>query len=160
MMTVLQKKRSPHTHRSGALTVEVALIMPVFVLFLFAIMEFGHFCLVKNTLQGAARRGAHLGSFEGVTNSEVETRVKQIVGAAINSDKATVLIKDASVFDSAGLDAANINVSTLPAVDLTQADLGDCFLVQVKVPYDQVSLLPTFFIKGKTIAGQAAIRHE
>ncbi len=146
--------------RRGALTVEVALIMPVFVLFLFAIMEFGHFCLVTHTLNAAARRGAHVGSFEGVTNADVETRVKDIVNAAINANLATILIKDASLFDQAEFDASTISYAGLPEIDLTQAEMGDCFIVQVKVPYDQVSLLPTFFIKGREIIGQAAMRHE
>ncbi|OYW17607.1 MAG: hypothetical protein B7Z55_12175 [Planctomycetales bacterium 12-60-4] len=144
----------------GIVTVEVALIMPVFVLFLFAIMEFGHFCLVSHTLNAAARRGAHLGSFEDVTNAEVETKVKEIVGAVINPSKATITVRDASSFDSANFSASNIDYSSLPAVDLSTAEMGDCFIVRVTVPYDNVSLLPTFFVKGKTIVGQAATRHE
>jgi Flp pilus assembly protein TadG len=154
-----ERRVGSHTRR-GALTVEVALIMPVFILFLFAIMEFGHFCLVSHTLHGAARRGALLGSYEGVTNAQVETKVKSIVNAAINADQATILIKDASIFDSGDLNAASIDYNGLPSVTLEDAERGDCFLVQVKVPYDNVSLLPTFFIKGATIVGQAAIRHE
>ncbi len=144
----------------GVVTVEVALIMPVFVLFLFAIMEFGHFCLVSHTLNAAARRGAHLGSFEGVTNTEVENKVKQIVGSVIDSTEATVIVRSASAFDDAGFSAASINYASLPAIDLSTAEMGDCFIVRVTVPYDNVSLLPTFFVQGKTIVGQAATRHE
>lgn len=152
-------RRCTPNHR-GVVTVEVALIMPVFVLFLFAIMEFGHFCLVSHTLSAAARRGAHLGSFEGVTNSEVENKVKQIVGSVIDSTKATVHVRSAGAFDDAGFNAASINYASLPAIDLSAAEMGDCFIVRVTVPYDNVSLLPTFFVKGKTIVGQAATRHE
>jgi Flp pilus assembly protein TadG len=159
MRTSVRRRRT-NGGRSGALTVEVALVMPVFILFLFAIMEFGHFCMVSHTLHAAARRGAQYGSYEDVTNGMVETRIKQIVGAAINADKATILIKDASVFDDSGFDASTINYSSLSSVTLDEAERGQCFLVQVKVPYDNVSLLPTFFIKGVTIVGQAATRHE
>lgn len=139
---------------------EVALIMPVFVIFLFAIMEFGHFCLVNHTLNAAARRGALLGTYEGVTNSQVEARVKEIVGAAINPNKVTVLIRNASVFDQSSFNANSVNFASLPSIDLSNAEMGDCFVVQVQVPYDNVSLLPPFFVKGKTIIGRAATRHE
>lgn len=139
---------------------EVALVMPVFVIFLFAIMEFGHFCLVNHTLNAAARRGALLGTYEGVTNSQVEARVKEIVGAAINPNKVTVLIRNASVFDQSSFNANSVNFASLPSIDLSNAKMGDCFVVQVQVPYDNVSLLPPFFVKGKTIIGRAATRHE
>lgn len=152
------RRRTPG-HR-GIVTVEVALIMPVFVLFLFAIMEFGHFCLVSHTLNAAARRGAHYGTFEGVTNAQVETKVKQIVGSVINANKATVTVRSASAFDQANFNASAINYGSLPTIDLSAAEMGDCFIVRVTVPYDTVSLLPTFFVKGKTIVGQAATRHE
>lgn len=150
----------PPTPRSGALTVEVALIMPVFVLFLMAIMEFGHYCLVVHTLNAAARRGAHLGSFEGVSSSDVVLRVKQIVNAAINADFATVQVLDGSIFDSADFTPSNINYNTLPAKNLLTAARGDTFIVRVRVPYDDVSLLPPFWIKNKHITGLAAMRHE
>lgn len=146
--------------RRGVLTVELALIMPVFVLFLFAIMEFGHFCMVSNVLSAAARRGATLGAYEKVTNAEVEARVRSIISSAIQANKTTITIKDGAVFDAASFNAATTNYASLPAIDLTTAAPGHCFIVRVTVPYDTVSLLPTFFIKGKTIVGQAATRHE
>ncbi len=148
------------SRRRGALTVEVALIMPIFALFLAAIMEFGHYCLVVNTLQAAARRGAHLGSFEGTSTSDVEARVRQIAGAAIDPRYVTVNVRDASVFDSPGFNAATTNYSALPPMTLSNAERGDCFLVQVRVPYDNVALLPPFWLKNKSIEARAAMRHE
>lgn len=147
-------------HRHGALTVEVALIMPVFVLFLMAILEFGHFCLVKHTMQAAVRRAAHLGSFESTTTSQVETKVREIAGSVIDQNLLTVQVRDASVFDSGNFNANTLDVSSLPAIDLTEAEMGDCFIVRATVPYDDVAILPPFWIQGKTIAAQAAMRHE
>jgi hypothetical protein len=123
-------------------------------------MEFGHFYLVTHMLNSAARQGAHLGSFEGVTTQQVEAKVKQVVQAAINSSKATVLVKNGSVFDTSNVNPGSINYASLPAMNLSTAKTGDCFIVQVQVPYSQVSLLPPFWIKGKTITGRAVMRHE
>jgi len=153
-------KSSTHQCRQGALTVEVALIMPVFVLFLMAILEFGHFCLVRHTMQAAVRRAAHLGSFESSTTSQVESRVREIAGAVIDPSLLTVMVRDASVFDSADFNPSSMNVSSLPTINLTEAEMGDCFIVRAEIPYDEVAILPPFWIQGKTIATQAAMRHE
>ncbi|MBI1346378.1 hypothetical protein GC163_08815 [bacterium] len=160
---MLSPRTSPSNapvRRHGALTVEVALIMPIFVLFLAALLEFGHFCLVRHMMQAAARRGAHLGSFESTTNTQVEAKIREIAGSVIDPNLLTIQIRDASVFDTANFNATTLNVSSLPTVDLSDADTGDCFIVRVEVPYDNVAILPPFWIKGKTIATQAAMRHE
>jgi Flp pilus assembly protein TadG len=146
--------------RRGAALVETALTLPVFMLFLAALMEFGHFYLVKHVVDGAARRGVHFGSFEKASNTAVESKIQSILSAAINTKKAKVLIKDASVFDSGSVDPTTLNYSALPDITLSDADTGDYFLVQIEVPYDDVALLPPFWIKGQTIQGRALMRHE
>ena len=135
----------PQTRRDGATTVEVALTLPVFGILLAGLMEFSHYFMVVHTLNGAARRGALLGSYEGVTNSQVTAKVNAIVSAAFNTSNATVIVKDGSVFDTANVNPNTLNYTTLPAIDLTQAETTDCFLVQVSVPYDNVALLPPFW---------------
>jgi len=160
-MLFRNQHRSPRRHeRRGAALVETALTLPVFILFLAALMEFGHYYMVAHVLNAAARRGAHWGSFENASNSAVETKVKAILASAFDASKATVIIKDAGVFDGASVTPGSINYSTLPAIDLSTAEMGDCFVVQVQVPYDNVSLLPPFWIQGATITGRAVMRHE
>lgn len=140
--------------------VEVALILPIFVILLAGLLEFSHYFMVVNTLNAAARKGALLGSFGGVSNSEVITKVNSVVSAAFNTSHATTIIKDASVFDTPTVDPNSLNYSTLPNVNLTQLESSDPFLVQVSVPYDDVALLPPFWIKNATITGRAVLRHE
>jgi len=154
--------RTPlQTHRRRAVvTVEVALCVPIFIVFLAGLMEFSHVFLVTHMLNSACRQGAHLGCFEGVTSKEVEARVKQIVEAAINSSKATVIVRDASVFDDSQVDAKSVDFTALPSIDLTQADSGDPFVVQVSVPYDTVALLPPFWVQDHIVTGRAVMRHE
>ncbi len=148
------------TRRDGATTVEVALTLPIFGILLAGLMEFGHYFMVVHTLNAAARQGAHLGSFQGVTNSQVTTKVNAVVSAAFNTTNATVMVRDGSVFDTSNVNPETLNYNTLPAIDLTTAKTSDCFLVQVTVPYDNVALLPPFWIQGATVTGRAVMRHE
>lgn len=157
---MLRSGRKHTRDRGGALTVEFALVLPIMGLLLAALMEFGHFYMVVHTLNAAARRGAHLGCHENVTTAQVEDRVKGIVGAAVAATAATVRVADASVFDSANMDPKSVNFSTLPTVELSTRKTGDCYMVQVTVPYDNVALLPPFWLKGRTVIGRAVTRHE
>lgn len=146
--------------RDGTSAVEVALTLPIFGVLLAGLMEFTHFYMVVHMLNAAARQGAHLGSYQGVTNAQVTTTVQRVVSAAFNTPKATVIVRDASAFDAANVNPKTLNYNALPAVDLTKCKTSDCFLVQVTVPYDDVALLPPFWIKGATVTGRAVMRHE
>lgn len=146
--------------RRGATAVEVALTLPIFVLFLAAMMEFGHVFLVSHMLKAAAKNAARYGSTDGATTGQVQARVQQIVGSTIPASKATVLIRDASVFDTANVNPSTINYTTLPPIELSTTDAGHLYVVQVTVPYASVALLPTFWVKGLTITGQSVMRHE
>jgi Flp pilus assembly protein TadG len=150
-----------HTQqRRGTSAVEVALTLPIFIMFLAALMEFGHVFMVSHMLKAAAKSGARYGSTPGVTTADVEARVQQIVASAINVNKATVLVKDAAVFDTSGVSPTTINYNTLPAIELSSTDQGHIYVVQVSVPYNQVALLPPFWVKNRTVKGQSAMRHE
>lgn len=156
---ILHRPR-PTSRRLGAALVETALTLPAFMMFLAALMEFGHFYLVKHVVDGAARRGVHYGSFEDAQNTDVENKIKAILNSAIDANQASIIIKDAGVFDTASVNPTTLNYSGLPALDLSTADTGDFFLIQVEVPYDNVALLPPFWLSGKTIRGRALMRHE
>lgn len=146
--------------RRGVTIVETAMILPVFVLFLASLMEFGHFFLVRHMTNAAARISANYGCAEGITNSQVEARAKQVIGAAYNADKATVIVRDASVFDTPSVNPTTLNYDALPSITLSTAETSQFFLVQVKVPYNDVALLPPFWLKNITVTGRSIMRHE
>lgn len=152
--------RPTAARRDGATSVEVALTLPIFGILLAGIMEFCHFFMVVHTLNGAARKGAHYGSYQGVTNTQVTTQVQTIVSGAFASSKATVQICDGAVFDTSNFNASTTNYNTLSTVDLTQCKTGANFVVQVSVPYNNVALLPPWWIQGATVTGRAVMRHE
>jgi Flp pilus assembly protein TadG len=65
--------------RRGASTVEAACVMNIFLLFIFAIMEFGHFVMVKQLMDNAARDGARMAAtgVTTVTTAQIEALITQ-----------------------------------------------------------------------------------
>lgn len=147
------------SERSGAYIVEFSLVVPVFVMLLVGIMEFGHAYMVVATINGAAKAGARLGGIEGVTTQQVRDRVSQTVSTAIRTSNATIHVKDATVFDTDPL-AENVDYAALPDIELASATERQLFVVRVEVPYNDVALLPPFWIKDFRLVGQSVMRHE
>ena len=57
---------------------ETALVMPVYLLFIFVLLEFGHAMMVNNTIRSACRDGARIGTVEGTTTEMVQQRFKEV----------------------------------------------------------------------------------
>jgi len=72
-------------NKHGQSLIEFALVLPILLLVLFGIAEFGRAIMVKNILHTASREGARLGVVLPVDeNFEVQVfdRVQQVLGAA------------------------------------------------------------------------------
>jgi Flp pilus assembly protein TadG len=54
----MNRRETRENRRWGAVTVEAALVLPLVLLFLFGIMEFGRFLVTVNVFNNAARAGA------------------------------------------------------------------------------------------------------
>lgn len=127
--------------RRGASAVEMALTMPVFVMFLAGLMEFGHVFLVHHSLNAAAKWGPRHGVTEGVTTAQVEERVKSIVSRTLNAGRASALVRDAAVFDSLNTDPGDIDYNSLPPIELSSADDGHLFVVRIQVIEDNLAMI-------------------
>lgn len=75
-------------HEKGQSLVEFALVIPVFLLLLLGVIDFGRVFHAYLTLDHAGREGARAASL-GKTNDEVEKRVKDNAGS-LNTSKITV----------------------------------------------------------------------
>lgn len=148
------------SNRDGTTIVELAIILPVFTIFLAGLMEINHAYLVISTLKGAANKAARLGVADGSSTAEVRAKALEVIGAAISTTNVTVYVKDASVFDAPGFDPSGIDYNSLPSIVLADAQPRQLFIVRVEVPYNEVALLPPFFIKNATLSGQSVVRHE
>lgn len=162
MITMGPWRRQDRTgeQRSGTTIVEMAIVLPVFFLFIFAIIEFGHAYLVIGTMTAAAKKAARLGAAEGVTTQEVIDEVEAILGSSIDLSNATIMVKDASVFDTPGVNPDSISYSGLPDIELEDAEATQLYVVRIEVPYDDVALLPPFWAGGMDLHGESVMRHE
>ncbi|QDT66117.1 TadE/TadG family type IV pilus assembly protein [Calycomorphotria hydatis] len=161
--------RRPRKDRNGATLVELAVVLPVFTIFLAGLMEINHAYMVSATLKAATQQAARLGVAEGVSTSQVEAKLLEVIGAAIDPQHVVVYIKDGSVFDNPGMDPTGVDYGALNNIDLTNASPRQLFIVRAEVDYSAVALLPPFFVKGTnesgestsvSLSGQSVMRHE
>ena len=158
--TMIRNKRELRRGgRRGATAVELAVIAPVFGIFLAGIMEFGHAFLTVGTLNAAAKQAARYGAVEGISSTEVETRADNILSAAVDTTSATYLVKDASIFDSGSV-PESIDYSGLPDIELLNAERRQLYVVRIEIPYNDVAIMPPFWAKDLTLVGQSVMRHE
>jgi Flp pilus assembly protein TadG len=76
-------------NKDGQSVIEFALVLPILLLVLFGITEFGRAIMVTNILNTASREGARLAAVSAVGDTIVEHRVKEVLAAA-NLKGATV----------------------------------------------------------------------
>ncbi len=156
----LPTARSPRDRR-GTTVVETAFVLPIFLLFVLSLVEFGHALMVKNVLRSACRTGARLGSTDGQSTANVQSLVAKVLGGAINPDVVTVLVKDAQVFDQGGsLPTTGKQLEGLPNIEVADCESRQMFMVRARVAYNDIALVPMPFMQNVVLEGQSFIRHE
>lgn len=146
--------------REGTALVELAFVLPVFLVFIFALIEFGHALMVSNMLTAVAKQAAHQGSFEGIGTSDVEAFAAAKLSTFLVQGAAVTIVKDASVFELSSTDSSSVDYSQLPDIELNNAETRQLFLVHIEVPYEEVALLPPFWIRDITLHGDSIMRRE
>ena len=90
----------------GAAAAEFALVLPLFLLFLFGTAQYGFMLYTYNNMQQAAREGVRALAVEDATATDAETIAEnQLVGWASG---ATVAAEDT---DTTGTDYVNVEIS-------------------------------------------------
>ncbi|MCH5377140.1 MAG: pilus assembly protein [Planctomycetes bacterium] len=135
-------RRRPLRHvRAGAVTVEFALTLPIMLLLVLGIMEFGRAMMVEQMLTNAAREAARCGVLDGSSDTEVRAAV-------------------ADYLATGGIAATDVTITIDPA-DLTAARKGTAVSVELSVPYNSVSWVPTpWFLGNTTLSSECVMRHE
>lgn len=154
-----------HNHRrkrsQGTTCVEVAVVLPVFIIFLFGLIAFGHARMVSNMMRGATRAGARFSAPEGVSTAQAIARVRLILSGGMNSSLVNVQVKDASAYDDgAPFPTTASAMSAMPDIELLTAKERQLFMVRASVNYNDVAILPTPWFDNVQISGQAFMRHE
>jgi Flp pilus assembly protein TadG len=127
-----------HAHRTtrGAVTVELALTIPILFTMVFASIEFGRAFLILNTAENAAYEGARRGIVPGATAADCQTVARQVIGA-VGTQNVTVQV-----------DPATIQLNT-PEVEVT-----------VSVPVDGNGYMFPIFLSGRTLVGKCRLTRE
>ncbi|MCA9243146.1 MAG: pilus assembly protein [Phycisphaerales bacterium] len=122
--------------KRGTVTVELAVVSPLMFAMLFGIIEFGWAFTVRHTMVNAAREGARIGALQGAEESDVRTKVAQL------------------------LEPMDLNSRVTVSVDWGTEDDPMCE-VRLSVPQEDISLVGDFFGFGYgELDAYAAMRRE
>jgi Flp pilus assembly protein TadG len=105
-------------------------VAPIFVLFVFGMIEYGRMVMVQQVLTNASREGARLAVLDGATQTEVLDAVVDYCTAS-----------------RVPLDTTNV---TLTPSDPATATFGEPVTVEIGVPFSDVSWLPSPMYLGAT----------
>jgi Flp pilus assembly protein TadG len=128
--------------RRGAHAVEFAVALPVFLVFLWGIVDLGRGFMVSSVLTHAARAGCRAGVLPNATTADVRGAVTAALNAtSVSGTTTTVLVNGTHK-------------------SVTAAQPQDQVTVTVSVPVSKVSWLPgAGYVKG-TLTGQFTLPHE
>lgn len=138
-MTTATKIRRMRKCRQGAVTVEFAVVAPIFFMFVLGLVEFTRAMMVEALLTNAAHLGARTGIVDSAQTSDVTTAVTDYLSGA-------------------GITGTTISVSPSPP---SSATYGQYVTVTVSVPYSSVTWLPMQrYLKGVTLTATSVMRRE
>jgi Flp pilus assembly protein TadG len=135
--------------RSAAALVEAAIVMNIFLLFIFGIMEFGHYVMVRQLMDDAARDGARMASTgtTTVTTAQIQALVTQEL---VNSGPASINIQ---VFQANPQTGANIG-------PWTSAGIGDAVAVEITGKYQPMLSLAAILPVAVPVQSLAIVYSE
>lgn len=121
---------------SGNAVVEFALVLPILLLVLFGITEFGRMIMTTNVLNTASREGARLAAVSPLgETAAVEARVNEVLAAA-------------------NIDAKTITIEYLPAANSVRVTVTSDFNILSR------SVLPPSLRGTVELRGQTVFRFE
>ena len=146
-----QSTTNRRRRRRGAALVEFAVVLPVFMMVVLGIVEFGRAMMCAQLVTNATREATRLAIVDGTTNSEVESWVGEFLSSSLN----------------VSADLINTSITITPAADnpdpanqLANANTRDLVTVGVQIPFDELTLLPTKFMTGRSMSATSSMRHE
>jgi Flp pilus assembly protein TadG len=142
---------STSRRRPGAAIVEMAMVLPIFVMIVLGIIEFGRAMMVGQMVTNAAREATRLAIIDGSTNSTVSSWITEFLNDSIGVSASDVTV-------TITVDAAPGNPDPLDQIG--NALPRDLVKVKVAVPFDKVSYITGDYLNGKNLSAQSAMRHE
>lgn len=143
------------THRRdrGQALAEFALVLPIFLIFLFAIIDVGRFVYTANTLSNSAREAARVGSV-GVRPTECGGMSRVACIQRIARDRSWALpgtITTTVTCERVGLGGGT---SGVPA---STCRSGDLLSVRTELPFTVVTPIVGQVLNGVIVAGETRV---
>ena len=108
-----------HESERGAVAVEFALLLPLLVVILFGIIQFGITFNRQQGIHAAAREGARLGSLPGTTSAEIRGRVNgALSGVPLAGEPDIIITPNTDRPCSSDTGSATVVVEVKAATDL------------------------------------------
>jgi Flp pilus assembly protein TadG len=139
---IVRPRWSGRRRSSGQSMVEFALILPLFLLLVFGVLDFGRAVYADSTITNAAREGARFGMIAPSPTSAIQVKVQQYAA-------------------SLAIPTSNVSVSCVTADganDCANAQAGDQITVAVTYAFVPVVVnIGGFVDPSLTLAGQATM---
>lgn len=145
-----RRKRS----RGQALT-EFALILPIFVIVLFAIIDFGRYVFTANSLSNAAREGARVGSV-GNRPTECAALSREACVVTVTASRAWG-VPNASVTTTVACERISAGDSTPNPVSVATCRTDDLLKVRSQTTFVILTPLIGQFIGNLTVSGESRV---
>lgn len=130
--------------RSGAASVEMALVAPLFFLLILGLVEFTRMGMVKQALTDSARAGCRKAVLVGtITTSDAEAIIRSHLQSTIASAN----------------DASLCRISFTPT-QLEGLESGTTITTTVELNYSDVSWIVPRFLSSTVLRGQATMKRE
>ena len=105
----MTRKKQLRKQRKGAVTVEAAFVLPILIVMMFAIFEYGRFAFVRNVIDHASREGARFAVVrtvdDGTTSQDILDYVnEQLVGQGGQLENLNIEVYEADPDDGTEID--------------------------------------------------------
>lgn len=138
----MRVRRHPRPNRRAAAAVELALLLPVFVMLVFAQIEASRLAMVSQILTVAAREGCRVAVINGKTQSDVVARVDALL-------------------TSAGITGATMTQTPADCTTVSSTSSPNTIQITLSVPFSSVCWpAPSSYFSGATVSGTAAMSSE
>ena len=148
----IRRRQTDGQRRSGAAAVELALVLPIFMMVVWGIVEFGRAMMVGQLVTNAARHGARFAVVDGSSNTEVNSAVKDFLRDAVGGIVDADITVDIVVVPAPG--------NPDPANQVGSATTKDICKITAAIPYAKVGYITGSFLQSSTLTGSCSMRHE
>jgi Flp pilus assembly protein TadG len=119
--------------RTGAHAIELAIVLPLLIIFFFGLWEWSRVEMMKHVCETAAFEGAREGTMPAATTATMETAAQEVL-ALYNVDGETI--------------TATIDGTTRKST------------IQISIPLDENTLVTKFFFFGQTITREFTLSQQ